>query len=55
MAVIKCPGCGNDVSDLAGECANSGFVIHRMNPYLMVALWFILIAGVIFAMDYAIG
>jgi hypothetical protein len=55
MAVIKCPGCGSNVSDLARECAKCGFEINRMNPYLMMALWFSLIAGVIFAMDYTIG
>ena len=54
MALIKCPQCGIKVSDLAGECRKCGFVLHRMNPYLMMALWFILITGVIFVIGYAI-
>lgn len=55
MAVIKCRGCGNDVSDLIDQCANCGFVINRMNPYLMMALWLILIMGLIFVINYAIA
>lgn len=29
MAMIKCPGCGKDISDKAEKCVNCGFVINE--------------------------
>ena len=28
MAIIKCPECGHQISDMAGSCPNCGVTIH---------------------------
>ena len=33
MAMIKCPECGQSVSDSAQTCPHCGFALHKTPPY----------------------
>lgn len=29
MALVKCPECGKEISDVAKACPNCGFILHK--------------------------
>lgn len=38
MALIKCPECGNEISDTADVCVNCGYLIKAKRKYYKIRL-----------------
>jgi len=48
MALIKCPECGNEISDMAKTCPNCGIKIRKVNngyvKYLIIGVLILIVA-----------